>query len=303
MKNTLQFDYLKEKWEEKHKIVQENLWKKHGETLNWFAENTRNLALGSMSSVLLLSGPQGLRIAPPLSVIPQEKFISIEHTTFFISDLYKSLPQEVRELTVDEERSITDIVTRTFGFKVAAEYENIRLNRNYGYIGAEQHLARYPGDTIDSHFESFEDRGKYYSSGMAPGLGAWGYFARSREVMTEEDMQKEKYYIAVPTFLSPGFAEHTGKYINFFHFRKMLVINPQNGKAIVAVIGDAGPAEYTGKHIGGSPEVMQYLERVDGAQKGAVLYFFIDDKENKVSLGPVELKNKTKLIERTFKKD
>lgn len=71
----------------------------------------------------------------------------------------------------------------------------------------------------------------------------------------------------------------------------MLVVNPNNGKAIVADIADAGPAEWTEKHLGGSPEVMHYLERFDGKQKGSVLYFFIDDPDDKVKLGPIEMKN------------
>ena len=75
----------------------------------------------------------------------------------------------------------------------------------------------------------------------------------------------------------------------FFMFHKMLVVNPDNGKTIVADIGDAGPAEWTGKSLGGSPEVMKYLERVDGAQKGPVIYMFIDDPNNNIPLGPVSL--------------
>ena len=59
-------------------------------------------------------------------------------------------------------------------------------------------------------------------------------------------------------------------------------------QALVVVVGDAGPAAWTGKHLGGSPEVMSYLERVDGRQKGPVLYFFIDDPEDKIPLGPLE---------------
>ena len=135
-----------------------------------------------------------------------------------------------------------------------------------------------------------EDSVKYYSSGMAPGLGAWGYFTNSRSELTQKDIDREKYYIATQTFLAPGFAEHTGEYIAFFKFRKMLVANPANGRAIVVVIGDAGPAQWTGKSLGGSPEVMKYLERVDGRGKGPVLYFFIDDPEDKVPLGPISPK-------------
>ncbi len=64
-------------------------------------------------------------------------------------------------------------------------------------------------------------------------------------------------------------------------------MNPKNGKSAVAVIGDAGPAAWTGKSFGGSPELMAHLELKDGKQKGAVVLFFIDDQDRAVALGPV----------------
>jgi hypothetical protein len=39
--------------------------------------------------------------------------------------------------------------------------------------------------------------------------------------------------------------------------------------------------------FGGSPEVMQYLERKDGKQRGPVLYYFIDDQDDRIPLGPI----------------
>src|SRR5690606_27742830 len=120
---------------------------------------------------------------------------------------------------------------RNFNMTITAELEGKRLNRSYGYIGAEQHLARYPGDTMATHFDNAEDSGRYYSSGMAPGLGAWGYFA-SKNGLTEEDKLREKYYIATQTFLAPGFRENVREYVNFFKYRKMLVVNPDNGKSM-----------------------------------------------------------------------
>src|SRR3990170_3560870 len=139
-------------------------------------------------------------------------------------------------------------------------------------------------------FDVEEEARNFYSDGMAPGLGAWGYFAPSREMFTEKDKMREKYYIAVQTFLVPDYNKRVSEYRDFFKYRKMLVVNAENGKAIVAVIGDAGPAEWTGKHLGGSPEVMKHLERVDGARKGPVLYFFIDDPQDQVPLGPIDIK-------------
>jgi hypothetical protein len=281
---------LAEKRIQKHKDLQTALWAKHGDVINDFITDTKHFAIGSTSALMMLTSPVTQALMPATQPAVISETLPVEKSVFLVSDLSNIIPKDVRPLTPEEESLVSDILTRDFGFKVAPELNGIRLNRSYGYIGAEQHLMRYPGDTMATHFESAEDSNKYYSSGMAPGLGGWGYFARSRAELTQKEIDREKYYIAVQSFLAPGFAERTREYITFFKFRKMLVMNPHNGRAMVVVVGDAGPAEWTGKHLGGSPEVMKYLERVDGKQKGPVLYFFIDDPEDKIPLGPIEPK-------------
>ncbi len=71
-----------------------------------------------------------------------------------------------------------------------------------------------------------------------------------------------------------------------------MVINPVNGKTVVAVVADAGPANWTGKSFGASPEIMAYLDMKDGAQRGPAILFFVDDRDNSIALGPVERRNK-----------
>lgn len=236
---------------------------------------------------MLLTG-QASNSLPALPIANAESTAQkVDKKVFLISDLAKILPHEVRPLTELEEKKVSDILPRTFGFKVAPELKGKRLNRSYGLIGAEQHLALYPGDTLSTHFGSEGEKKLYWQSGMAPGLGAWGYFASSKEELTDLDKNREKYYIAVQTFLSKDFNTRFAEYRDFFKYRKMLVVNPNNGRAIVADIADAGPAEWTGKHLGGSPEVMHYLERVDGSLRGSVLYFFISDLDDKIPLGPI----------------
>lgn len=285
------YEQLKNKWVVRHQELKNNLWRKHGESLSWLTHNARQLAAGSAAGLLLLTSPPSPNLLsfPNLQANAQQVGKPIEKSVFFIADLLKVLPKEVQLLSKEEEQKIAEILSRTFSFKVSAELEGKRLNRNYGIIGAEQHLARYTGDTMLTHFDKEEETRKFYSSGMAPGLGAWGYFVPSKAQLTERDKLREKYYIAVQTFLSEDFNKRFAEYRDFFKYRKMLVVNPQNGKAVVAVIGDAGPAVWTGKHLGGSPEVMSYLEREDGARRGPVLYFFIDDPKNQVPLGPIAI--------------
>lgn len=297
-----QFDLLKEKLSARQKEIQDKLYATHQDAISWAVSNTRNIALTGLSSAMLLSAPTAVPTLPAaeqLITAPKNadnpQYINLDKKVFLVADLGTALPKEVRPLDLNEEKNIEEVLSRNFGVKVRAELEGKRLNRSYGIIGAEQHLARFQGDTMGGHFDSAEDRDKYYSSGMAPGLGGWGHFVNRLGDMSPEEKvkiatEREKYYIAVQSFLSPGYHEHLREYIDFLGFRKMMIVNPQNGKAMIVVIGDAGPAEWTGKHLGGSPEVMKYLERQDGSARGSVLYFFLEDPNNEIPLGPIDVK-------------
>ncbi len=285
------FTYLSEKWKIRNQEVEDSLWKKHGKYLKEVLAKPRNLAVSSLAGAVLMVNSHAAILNP--NMVPnasESAFVSIDKQTFLMADLSKVLPSMVQPLTSQQENAILDILSNTFNLPLKAEINGIRLDRNYGLIGKEQHLARFPGDNISTHFETVSEANKYADTGMAPGLGAWGYFSASQETMTNEDILREKYYIAVPTFLAPGYNENVNKYNSFFKYQKMLVVNPDNGKAIVADIADSGPSPFTGKNLGGSPEVMDYLKRFDGAQKGPVLYFFINDPNDKIPLGPINIK-------------
>lgn len=279
------FEHLRKKWSARHKETAENLLDKH----------VRHIAATSLGSLMLLSTP-GLSLAtPPSELQPIEETkigASSSNNALLASELVDKLPKDVEKLTDEQDQTIIALIKKDLGIDVKAEIDNKRLNRTYGVIGGEQHLYRYPGDALQNHARDAQDWAMYGGSGIAPGLGAYGYFAPSKEAMTPEIEMRERYYLAVQTFLSPGFAERVGEYRDFYRFRKMLVINPKTGQAVVAVIGDAGPAEWTKKHLGGSPEVMHELGLAGGPRKGPVLYYFVDDPENKIPLGPINLTEK-----------
>ena len=283
------YEHLRDKWTLRHKELQSEIFNKHKDSFEWLINNSKQLTVGTLAGIFLLSSP----IIPKIQTAFSSNEVSVNKTidkkTFAIHDLKNVLPQDVRPLTQGEEKSVGEILTRTYGISVAPELDGKRLNTTYGIIGQEQHLARYPGDNMLTHFDNPAEQEKYWDYGMAPGLGAWGYFSNSRDSMSEKDILREKYYIAVQTFLVPGFNKNSKEYTDFFKYRKMLVVNPQNGKAVVADIADAGPSPYTGKQLGGSPEVMTYLERYDGSQRGPVVYFFINDPSDTIPLGPISL--------------
>lgn len=271
---TNHFHRLRKNLQKRNKQAKERLISKHRRAFEWASYNTRQLAAGGLGSLLLLSSPSSpLLVDGGNPKIQKEQFINVPDNLFMVTDVKKYLPDKVDVLLPAQEEKIAEILSSYYGLDVKNEIEGKRLIHTFGYIGAEQHLMRYPGDVVEN---------------MAPGRGAWGYFTSSKEEMTQRDIEREKYYIAVQTFRAPEFASRVGEYRDFFKYRKMLVVNPNTGKAMVVVVGDAGPAVWTGKQLGGSPEVMKYLERVDGRAKGPVLYFFINDPDDKVPLGPIE---------------
>ncbi|MBI5452920.1 hypothetical protein HY945_05665 [Candidatus Gottesmanbacteria bacterium] len=288
------FDNLKNKWLHRQKELQQGLIDRHKDAFDWLGHRAKQFMVGTIGSLLMFGHPVASTVwaMQPTTTknieLPDENALSPE--TRLILDLSYSLPKTVEPLTSEQEKVIAKTLTRHFEMSVTAELQGKRLDRSYGLIGAEQHLIRYPGDIIDTHFANHDEVVNFYDSGMAPGLGAWGYFASSRQAMTQKDVDREKYYIAVQTFLAPGFAENVKNHYDFFKYRKMLVVNPDNGRAMIVDIADAGPSPWTGKHLGGSPEVMRYLDRKDGAQIGPVLYFFIDDPSDTIPLGPTQIK-------------
>lgn len=280
------YQHLSKKWVARHQKIQKSLWERHGKALEWAIQNSKHFAVGTLGGLMMLASPVvGVVSTAPSAHLPQP----INKRVFIIDDLTKVVPKEVRPLTTKEEESIAEVLSRDYNLNVTAKLNGKRLNRSYGFIGAEQHLTLYPGDTIESHFTSDSDKNNFASAGMAPGLGAWGYFATSKDALTQKDILREKYYIAVQTFLIADYNQRVAEYSDFFKYRKILVVNSQTGDAVVAVIGDAGPAEWTGKQLGGSPEVMQKLERKDGKEVGPVLYFFIDDPNDTIPLGPITI--------------
>lgn len=245
------------------------------------------IGAGALTGSLLLAPPNSLKPLPdPHKVLVETKDDGkikevIGKQKVLVENLEAVLPDKVRPLVRNEEKYLELLISGLTGIDVRATLESEHLNTTYGLIGAEQHLRRYPGDSISNHDE------KTQVSGMAPGLGAWGYFAASGQQLTHELAETEKWYAVVQTLYLPDWNTRQPHLKNWYKYRKVMIVNTLNGNAVVAAIADSGPAAWTGKHFGGSPEVMDYLGG-SRYKKGPVLILFVDDPENKIPLGPVD---------------
>ncbi len=250
------------------------------------------LTAGALGGALLLSAPS---VQAQTTSLPEPIIRALEVTTtrqkslddsqgWLVENLRQILPPITGRwvlpfITPEEEKAIGRLITQSTNVPAVSNLEGEHLNTVYGYTGYEQHLQRFPGDTLAKHDE-------FQGAGMAPGLGAWRWFTDDGK-LTSDAVAREKYYVAVQTLYLPDWNKRFKYLRDWYKWRKIIMVNADNGNAVVAVIGDAGPASWTGKQFGGSPEVMNALGGPK-YRKGRVLLYFVDDPENKILLGPVE---------------
>jgi hypothetical protein len=232
------------------------------------------LAGAGLVGTLLMTPVTSVVARPPVQVDQQDLQQSLA------KHLSSLVPHTPTKLSKSQAEEIEKTVLSDLGIQAKATLNEQSLNHQVGYIGYEQHLKRYPGDSIDQHDDEL-------IAGIAPGKGAWGHFAKSRQDFTTQDYLREKYYSVAQTLYLPNWNQDFRYLRDWYKYRKILVVNPASGQAVVTVLADAGPAEWTGKQFGGSPEVMKELNLHKGSRKGLVLFLFIDDPDNLIPLGPV----------------
>lgn len=251
----------------------QNLRQKSGRMLAGF---------GLAGSLLLntLAPGAGTTIASSTAPKHVEGIVKMSFTDVLKNSLADLVPKEPTKLSPSQAIAIENAVKEVTGIDAKATLENQSLNHQVGYIGYEQHLARFPGDKLENHDEEL-------IAGMAPGRGAWGYFAPSKEQFTKTDYLREKYYSNAQVHMLPDFMDNVAFYRDWYKYRKIIVINPANGKAVVTAMGDVGPAGFTGKQFGASPDTMKELNLHKGPRKGLVVYLFVDDPSDSIPLGPL----------------
>lgn len=284
--------------------VQQTFKDKHKVAAAWLEANKiplDNLKLGSqqflaataLASSMVMKQTVDAQVAEQLVAQeskPEDSLltrISVEEHQAIIDKMKSLVRQAPGHLQREDELYLEQQLSDMLGFVVTAELDDHRLNHSVGIMGGEQHLRRFPTDTLEQH-------DAYQESGIAPNRGAFGWFTENNQ-LTDEAIRREKYYFAVQTLYLPNWNTDHADLKPWYKFRKMIAINPADEVAVVGVVGDAGPALWVQKQFGGSPEVIREAKIWSKEARGRVFLFFVDDPENKIPLGPMDLKAATLL--------
>ena len=286
-------DDVRRRFEEKHQDLIDWM-KKNDITFDDFkAVSQQILAATSFAGAVALNSPEGVRAVPQilaqertkdelLAVVTQEEHDEIMKKLESIVQMPPGHMEKETELYLEQQ--LSDI----FGFEVTTELEGKRLNHSIGIMGGEQHLFRFPGDSLNQH-------DAYQEAGIAPNRGAFGWFTENGE-LTDKAIANEKYYFAVQTLYLPNWNSEYPSLKPWYRFRKMIVINPAEKMAVVGVVGDAGPATWVQKQFGGSPEVIREGKIWSPKTRGRVLLLFVDDPDDKIPVGPISIEHGSKLL-------
>jgi hypothetical protein len=277
---------VKNRFDEKHAHASEWLQNRSLNISSLRTTSQQLLAAASLAGQIALNKPVNAQVNEKLLAQEESIDASLEEVTTEEKAAVLTKLQQVTSLTPghlpqEEELYLEQQLSDILGFEVTAELDDNRLNHSIGIMGGEQHLRRFPTDTIDQHDAFLE-------SGIAPNRGAFGWFTENG-VLTDKAIQREKYYFAVQTLYLPDWNQNHAQLKPWYQFRKMIAINAQDQIAVVGVVGDAGPAQSTGKQFGGSPEVIREGKIWSKTNRGKVLLLFVDDPNDEVPLGVIDI--------------
>jgi len=218
--------------------------------------------------------------SPQLQALYAE--LTREEHTAVMDKMSQMVQQPAGHLAKQDEMYLEQQLTDLFGFEVNAELEGVRLPHSIGIMTALPHLRRHPTDTLKDH-------GRVHAAGIRDVRGGFGWFTEMGQLTPAGTLQEE-YYFAVPAQFLPTWQSSPSLVKNWLKFRKMVMINPTDQRAVVGCVGDLGPSEWVHYQFGGSPETIVDGKVWSPQTRGHVLLFFINDPMNQVQLGPLDLR-------------
>ncbi len=227
---------------------------------------------------------QTIHTPPQPALAKAATWISAEEHRAVIEKMMTTLKQPVGSIAREDSLYLEQQLTDLFGVEVASELDQYRLPHTYGMMAALPHLKRHPEDQLHVHQQFLE-------AGLAACRSSFGWFTELGQ-LTPLAVDREKYFVTLQIDLQPAWIKSAKELSEWYKYRKVMVINPVHELAIVGAVGDFGPGNWLQHQFGGSPELVSHLKVWDLESQGKVIVYFINDPENAVPLGPIEMKMK-----------
>ncbi len=216
------------------------------------------------------------QVDPLVAEISKEEHQEIMAKLSSMSHLPAGHLDKMQELYLEQQ--LTDLLR----FPVTAELAEHRLNHSVGVLAAQPHLKRSPTDVLAAH-------SKYFEAGLGAYRSAFGWFTDNGE-LTTKGIEREAYSFTLPLHYLPTWNKHSQELTTWYKYRKMIVINPAEEKAVVGAVCDIGPSQWMQYQFGGSPEVVREGKIWSQKSLGHVFLFFVDDPDDTISLGAIDLR-------------
>lgn len=197
-----------------------------------------------------------------------------------MSEMLIKLP--VGHAPKEEELYLEQQLTDMFGFEVVSQLEDHRLDHTLGVMAALPHLKRFPQDTLADHQQ-------YPEAGLGQTRGGFGWFTIGGE-LTPLAIAREKYTFSVQVDLLSSRKSDYHSQMNWFGWKKMIMINPAEQRAVVGCVGDIGPRSWLQHQFGATPEVIRQGKVWSPRTNGKVFLFFLNDLDDQIPYGVIDLR-------------
>jgi len=215
---------------------------------------------------------------------PVAQWVSAEEHRSIMEKLCTTVKQPAGKLPREQSLYLEQQLTDLMGFEVASELDGYQLPHTLGAMSALPHLKRHQQDDLAQHL-------LYQEAGLSDHRSSFGWFTEMGQ-LTAEAVAREQYYVSLQIDLLSEWGINAQALKAWYKYRKVVVINPFQERAMVAVVGDFGPGDWIQHQFGGSPEIIRQLEVWDVLSQGRVFVFFVNDPEEKVPLGLIDIRLK-----------
>lgn len=211
--------------------------------------------------------------------------ISHEEFSAVIDKLQHALAQPPGHIAAESQLYLEQQLSDLLGMSVMGSLDDHELPFHTGTIESEAHRRRFPSDELPAHRQ-------FPEAGLRNTRSFFGWFITDN-ALSDLAEQRERYTLSLPLAYLPQWSTAADALKAWYKYRKVIVINPFDARAVVACIGDVTFSQALRYQFGGSPELIREGMFWSPACQGRACVLFIDESFREVPLGPLQLRPPT----------